>query len=115
MLAGIIGQQRELTNASTVALGQGATQRTLNEISGNLGITPQQLKQRWSLILAIGLSIIVVAVQIGLGATSDGAQRQKSSQGDLFANLAGSQFDTTRGITERGQLSGKKSPRLRSI
>jgi len=59
------------------------TQRTLDEFGATLNMTGEQLKTRWSWLLALCLSVIVMALQIGLGTLSDGtlAEKQKSNDG----------------------------------
>jgi len=59
--------------------GNSVTQKTLDEFGATLGLSGEQLKTRWAWLLALCLSVIVMALQIGLGTLSDGAlaERQK--------------------------------------
>ena len=96
----------QTTNASTETTS--STARTMDEFGQTLGLTGTQLKTRWSWCLAICLSLIPMALQIGLGSLSDGAMTEKQARrdGGLFGGGGSS------GRTDTG---GHKRPKFRSL
>ena len=75
-------QLQELIAAQTAlnqsAHGTSVTEQTLQSFGASIGWTADQLQTRWAWLLAGCLSLIVLAVQIGLGSLSDGVLAERS-------------------------------------
>jgi len=78
----LLSAQTKLSEQAN-STGNSVTQKTLDEFGATLGLSGEQLKTRWAWLLALCLSVIVMALQIGLGTLSDGtlAERQKDNDG----------------------------------
>ncbi len=72
----LIQAQTQL-NVSASDRGNSITQQTLSSFGASIGWTADQLQTRWAWLLAGCLSLIVLAVQIGLGSLSDGALAER--------------------------------------
>jgi hypothetical protein len=87
-------QLQELIAAQTAlnqsATGTSVTEQTLQSFGASIGWTADQLQTRWAWLLAGCLSLIVLAVQIGLGSLSDGVLAERSQRG-LFFNATGAE------------------------
>ena len=91
-LAGLVEQQNRLAeNAQNQTT---AISRTLTD----------EKQRQWAMAIAIALSIIVLGVQFGLGATSDGSQRERRHVPGFFDELmgAGSSQETVSAKKTRG-------------
>jgi len=87
------------------------TQQTLTSFGASMGWSADQLQTRWSWLLAGCLSLIVLAVQIGLGSLSDGAMAENRERGGWIGQLFGeNQVDD---ITQ--EPNGKKRRGLRLV
>lgn len=78
-LQSLIDSQTRLTEASN-ATSNSVTQKTLDEFGASFGVTGDKLKTRWSWLLAMSLSIIPMALQVGLGTLSDGTLSEKQGR-----------------------------------
>ena len=107
----LIAAQTQL-NASAMSSDNSVTQKTMNDFGASIGLTGEQLQTRWSWLLAGCLSLIVLAVQIGLGSLSDGVIAERKERGGLLGSL----FD---GVSPSGFYMGeppeKKSRGLRLV
>jgi len=92
----LIDAQTRLNNSASDK-SQSVTQQTMQQFGASIGWSADQLQTRWAWLLATCLSLIVLAVQIGLGSLSDGALAEK------------------RGVDIVGDNLPKKQPGLRSI
>ncbi len=88
---GIMQQQKELLKLQKdSASSESATARTLSDIGQRFGLTPEQVKYRWALGIALALSLIPLATQLAMGTLSDsellerlsGKQKQPVSGGN---------------------------------
>ena len=81
-------QLQELIAAQTAlnqsATGTSVTEQTLQSFGASIGWSADQLQTRWAWLLAGCLSLIVLAVQIGLGSLSDGVLAERSHRGGLY-------------------------------
>ena len=93
-LQNLIAAQTQLT-ASATSLDNSVTQKTLNEFGATIGLSGEELKTRWAWLLAGCLSLIVLAVQIGLGSLSDGVIAERKEEGGWMGQLFG-------GVSEKG-------------
>ena len=82
-LQSLIDSQTRLTE-TTNSTGNSVTQKTLDEFGATMGVTGDQLKTRWAWLLASCLSLIVMALQVGLGTLSDGRLAEK--QADILSS-----------------------------
>ncbi len=79
----LLEAQTKLAEQSSNTSGS-STQRTLESFGASMGWSADQLQTRWAWLLAGCLSLIVLAVQIGLGSLSDGVLAEKTGQRGLF-------------------------------
>jgi hypothetical protein len=84
-------QLQELIAAQTAlnqsATGTSVTEQTLQSFGASIGWTADQLQTRWAWLLAGCLSLIVLAVQIGLGSLSDGVLAERQRPRDVVAEV----------------------------
>ena len=84
-------QLQELIEAQTAlnqsATGTSVTEQTLQSFGASIGWTADQLQTRWAWLLAGCLSLIVLAVQIGLGSLSDGVLAERQRPRDVVAEV----------------------------
>lgn len=76
-------QAQTALNQSTTT-GTSVTEQTLQSFGASIGWTADQLQTRWAWLLAGCLSLIVLAVQIGLGSLSDGVLAEKKQASQLW-------------------------------
>lgn len=84
----LIQAQTQL-NESAGDRSNSVTQQTLSSFGASIGWTADQLQTRWAWLLAGCLSLIVLAVQIGLGSLSDGAIAERRERGGWIGQLFG--------------------------
>lgn len=84
----LIQAQTQL-NQSANDTGNSVTQQTLASFGASIGWTADQLQTRWAWLLAGCLSLVVLAVQIGLGSLSDGAIAERRERGGWIGQLFG--------------------------
>ena len=81
----ILNAQAKLSETTSNTSGS-ATQKTLESFGATMGWSADQLQTRWAWLLAGCLSLIVLAVQIGLGSLSDGVLAERQQRGGWFGN-----------------------------
>jgi len=87
-LQALIEAQTKLHETTNDKSGS-VTQQTLSSFGASMGWSADQLQTRWSWLLAGCLSLIVLAVQIGLGSLSDGAMAERRERGGWIGQLFG--------------------------
>ena len=107
----LITAQTQLNQTSS-STGNSVTQKTLDEFGASIGLSGEQLKTRWAWLLAGCLSLIVLAVQIGLGSLSDGVIAERKERGGWIGSLFN---DTSEQGDYTEEAPGKKSRGLRLV
>ena len=101
-LQSLIEAQTKLHETTNDKSGS-VTQQTLTSFGASMGWSADQLQTRWTWLLAGCLSLIVLAVQIGLGSLSDGAMAERRERGGWIGQLFGETpvGDTTQAHTAK--------------
>lgn len=83
-IGSILEQQKELLQLQAQAgTENSATAQTLSDIGNRFGWTADEVKNRWSLGIALALSLIPLATQLALGTLSD-ATMKSGQAGDIM-------------------------------
>jgi hypothetical protein len=85
-MAQILTQQTRLAEVQAVAsTANSATARTLEQVGNKFGWSADQVAARWSLGIALALSLIPLATQLALGTLSDQNMMDREADAEAFA------------------------------